>query len=272
MIALALSGCEVSRPRDFDGAVEIVWASCAVRTFPTRVSDGLGICLKDGAAHAVRSDGRSIIYPANAVCVRFPGCVWSSEAAAAGFVSIDISPQLLPMELAGRRMQFVPQSQLPGIAALASHLDSDGDYFGRQEALARLLLELLPLGHERVILHAAVARAREFLETFVGHDLTLDELAAVSCCDKYRLIRAFKRELGLTPYAYFLRLRLKRAQQLLALGYTPAQAAPAVGFADQAHLTRHFKRIVGLTPAGYARSANAGGSQFRSRPDVSTVI
>jgi AraC-like DNA-binding protein len=255
MIALALSGCEVSRPRDFDGAVEIVWASHAVRSFPARISNGLGICLKRGAAHAVRSDGRSLIYPANAVCIRFPGCVWSSEAAAAAFVSIDVAPQLLPMDLAGRRMQFVPPSRLPGIAALAAQLDSGADRFSRQEALARLLVDLLPLGRERVVLRAAVARAREFLETFVEHDLRLDELAAASGCDKFTLIRAFKRELGLPPYAYFLRLRLKRAQQLLARGYRPAEAATAVGFADQAHLTRHFKRIVGLTPAGYAREA-----------------
>jgi AraC-like DNA-binding protein len=252
---IGLSGCRISRPLDLDGAVEIVWASHAVRRFPMRVSDGLGVCLKSGSAHAVRSDGRWLTYPENAVSIRYPGCVWSSEPTAAAFVSIDIAPPLLPAELEYRTMQFVPPSRLPAIGVLAARLDGAGERFSRQEAVARLVAQLLPLTRERAASHAAVARARGFLEAFVGHDLGLDDLAAAAGCDKFSLIRAFKRELGLPPYAYFLRLRLRRAQTLLARGYRPAEVATATGFADQAHFTRHFRRIVGLTPGRYARQA-----------------
>ncbi len=259
---IALSGCRISHPPDFDGAVEIVRASYAVRSFPMRVSDELGICLKNGPAHSVRSDGRALTYPENAVCIRFPGCVWSSEAAAAAFISIDISPRILPMEIESRRMEFVPSSKLPGIAALAAHLDASNERFSREEAIIRLVNELLPLAHQPLSRHAAVARARAFLETFAGQHLTLDDLASAAGCDKFTLIRVFKRELGVPPYAYFLRLRLRLAQRLLARGYRPAQAASATGFADQAHFTRQFKRIVGLTPGGLRTTgAYRGGCQ-----------
>lgn len=254
---IALSGCRVSHPPDFDDRVEFVWGPPAVRNFPARVSEGLGICLKRGRAHAVKSDGRSLTFPDDAVCIRFPGCVWSSEAAAVGFVSIDVSPQALPIDLTGRRMQFVAASRLPGIAALAMHLDSPSDRFSRQEALVRVVTELLPLASERVVLRTPVARAREFLETCAAQDVALDDVAAAAECDKFALIRSFKRELGITPYSYALRLRVKRAQQLLVQGYRPAQVATATGFCDQAHFTRHFKRTVGVPPARYARQARA---------------
>src|SRR5262245_57007810 len=88
---VALAGCRISRPAVFEGGVEIVVARTATRGFPTRVSEGLGICLKSGPAHGVISDGRALSYPADAICVRYPGCVWSSEVTTGGFVSIDIT-------------------------------------------------------------------------------------------------------------------------------------------------------------------------------------
>lgn len=79
---IALGGCDISHPAGFDGGVEIVRAPLAPRSFPTRVSMALGLCFKDGPPHHVRCYGRDITYPRDAVCIRLPGCVWSSELSA----------------------------------------------------------------------------------------------------------------------------------------------------------------------------------------------
>ena len=79
---IALAGCTIWRPPLENGSVEIVSADSRPRRFPTRVTESLGICVKTGTAHAVRADGRPLVYPADSVCVRPPGCVWESEPGA----------------------------------------------------------------------------------------------------------------------------------------------------------------------------------------------
>jgi AraC-like DNA-binding protein len=81
--------------------------------------------------------------------------------------------------------------------------------------------------------------------------VSLTELAAMSGVSRFQLLRAFARELGITPHAYLVQRRVCVARQLLADGQTPAQAASQVGFADQSHMTRAFVRHVGITPGRY---------------------
>ncbi|RWU22924.1 AraC family transcriptional regulator [Pseudomonas alkylphenolica] len=96
-------------------------------------------------------------------------------------------------------------------------------------------------------------RAREYLHAHMADDVGLDELAAHSGIDRFRLTRQFKRAFGQTPHAYLVRLRLRAARALLARGEAPAEVAAQVGFADQSHLGLWFRRAYRLTPASYQR-------------------
>jgi hypothetical protein len=89
---IALAGCRILRPAAAPERIEVVSAAGARRRFPPRVSTTLGICLKHGPAYEVTVNGRRLVYPADAICVRGPGCVWSSEPSTVGFLSVDISP------------------------------------------------------------------------------------------------------------------------------------------------------------------------------------
>jgi hypothetical protein len=93
---VALSGCRIVRPPELSERVEIVVAGPAVRTFPPRVSTGLGVCVKVGGTHEVAVDGRRTSYPADGVSLRAPRCVWASGEGVHGFVSVDVDPELLP--------------------------------------------------------------------------------------------------------------------------------------------------------------------------------
>lgn len=96
-------------------------------------------------------------------------------------------------------------------------------------------------------------RARDYLHANLTQDIGLDELAAASGCDRFRLTRAFKQAFGLPPHAYLIQLRLARARQLLGRGVAPALVAADLGFADQSHLGRWFRRAYGVTPAYYRK-------------------
>jgi AraC-like DNA-binding protein len=73
------------------------------------------------------------------------------------------------------------------------------------------------------------------------------------------------RELGITPHALLVRIRLWRAVARLAGGVPIASVAAAVGFTDQAHFTRRFKRAYGCTPARFVEQrvtrGDAGGDR-----------
>jgi AraC-like DNA-binding protein len=79
----------------------------------------------------------------------------------------------------------------------------------------------------------------------------LADLAADAGLSRYQLLRAFRAEVGMPPYAWLAQHRVARARLLLEHGHRPAEAATLTGFADQAHLTRWFRRVVGVTPGAY---------------------
>jgi AraC-like DNA-binding protein len=87
---------------------------------------------------------------------------------------------------------------------------------------------------------------------------TLAEVAADLELSRYQLLRAFRDEMGMPPYAWLAQHRVTRARALLEVGHRPAEAATLVGFADQAHLTRWFRRVVGVTPGAYRNSVQDG--------------
>jgi AraC-like DNA-binding protein len=83
----------------------------------------------------------------------------------------------------------------------------------------------------------------------------LADLTNETGLSRFQALRAFKRDFGLTPHTYQLRVRLGLAQRSLRDGGRAADVAADLGFADQSHFTRHFKRFVGLTPTEYARGS-----------------
>ena len=89
-----------------------------------------------------------------------------------------------------------------------------------------------------------------------------NELAEHAGLDKFRLVRAFRAEVGLPPYEYLTQLRVARARELLRHGVSVAEAAHTLGYYDESQLHRHFRRIVGVTPGVYA----AGFAHLRKPP------
>lgn len=82
----------------------------------------------------------------------------------------------------------------------------------------------------------------------------LAEIAADLGLSRYQVVRAFRDDVGMPPYAWMAQHRVARARLLLEKGRRPAEVASLVGFADQAHLTRWFRRVVGVTPGAYRNS------------------
>lgn len=129
----------------------------------------------------------------------------------------------------------------------------------RQSALDGLLERLTTHLHWRTRyaedprLPRVAQKAREYLHANARYDIGLDQLAAATGVDRFRLTRAFMAAYGIAPHAYLVQLRLATARRLLARGELPATIAMELGFSDQSHLGRWFVRAYGLTPALYRK-------------------
>ena len=84
-----------------------------------------------------------------------------------------------------------------------------------------------------------------------GENVSLDTLAHEAGIGPFHLCRVFRRDIGLSPHAYQVHVRMRLAKSLLMEGMPISHVAAESGFADQAHLTRHFKRMFGVTPGRY---------------------
>lgn len=100
---------------------------------------------------------------------------------------------------------------------------------------------------------ACIRRALNMIEADPSSpQLTLARLAREVQLSRYQLLRSFSRELGLTPHAYILQLRLALARRLIRAGSPLAETASRAGFFDQSHLTHRFVGQFGVTPSRYA--------------------
>jgi AraC-like DNA-binding protein len=174
-------------------------------------------------------------------------------------------------ELAGRDAGGTPRFAVAAAADaagaalfVAAHqaLERDDDPLAAEELLHRAYARCLvrhacvapaAVGRER----GPVARAKALLAERHAEDLTLAAVAAVAGLSRHHLIRAFRRETGLTPHAWLVNCRVDAARARLRRGESPAEVAAATGFCDQAHLTRAFKARVGVTPGAYRAAAAA---------------
>ena len=88
--------------------------------------------------------------------------------------------------------------------------------------------------------------AVEFLNNHYGEDFHIDDLIRFMGYGRTRLFTLFKRHTGLTPNEYLVRLRIRKAKELVKQGTTDATTvAKTVGFNDSAYFKAVYLRYTG---------------------------
>jgi AraC-like DNA-binding protein len=99
----------------------------------------------------------------------------------------------------------------------------------------------------------AVQKAMDYLQQNLERRLPLTDLAAVATARSVpHFCTQFRREVGLTPAAYHLQLRLNAAREALrqpAIDVTTA--AQQYGFSSSQHFSTQFRRSFGITPRSW---------------------
>ncbi|MCZ0951503.1 MAG: helix-turn-helix domain-containing protein [Rhodospirillaceae bacterium] len=103
--------------------------------------------------------------------------------------------------------------------------------------------------------HRSLGPVMEWMEKNLHRSLDLEEIAENARLSKRTLNRRFLEQVGYPPIQWLLRLRMRRAQHLLANTRNSIERiASQVGAGSPAVFRKHFRRIVGTSPQEYRRS------------------
>jgi AraC-like DNA-binding protein len=103
---------------------------------------------------------------------------------------------------------------------------------------------------------ARLCRARDLITDFFAEPVSLTECAAEAGLSPWHLLRAFRSAFGETPKEYLTRLRLERAQHLLAVtSRSVTEVCLDVGFTSLGTFSTLFARRLGCSPRAFRRRA-----------------
>ncbi len=250
--------------------LQLLRASFRTRTFPRHSHEGYGVGVIEQGALGFYYRGENVVAPAGRINTVNPDEVHTGQAAAEGgwsyrmfYFSADVLQQMgeevfgRPVSLPFFTAGVIEDPDLAGLIRQAhSQLSDPRTARLEKETLWLTMVSLLIVRHtyDPPTLgragreEASIRRVIDFLDAHFAQDLSVGALAAVACLSPYHFIRVFARQTGLTPHAWLMQLRARKAKALLDQGLAIADVAAQTGFSDQSHLTKTFKRILGYTP------------------------
>ena len=256
---------------DPDLGLEAYQLQGVVQSFPTHFHEHYVIgCLAAGARRMTCRAGVFDLGPGDLVLLNprdSHGCA-PIDSIPLDYQAVNISQEVMERlcrDLTGRpglphfrRSAVSGGDAAPALRALYGAVASGAPRLEKEEAVCFLLEQLLrdhcgaslpESGTPALPIQALCG----YMEVHYTENLSLDQLASMTPFGKSYMLRAFTRQVGVSPYRYLQTVRLNRARAFLEQGYPAAEAAVMAGFADQSHFTRFFKEFTGLTPGQYQR-------------------
>ncbi|MNW35398.1 HTH-type transcriptional activator Btr [compost metagenome] len=113
-------------------------------------------------------------------------------------------------------------------------------------------LGLIPEREDKESKKQYIEAAIHLMNMKLEGNLTLDELSEYTRISKQHLNHLFKLSVGFAPIDYYLRLKMRRASQLLDLTtLSVKEICHVLGFKDPYYFSRLFRKIIGLSPTAY---------------------
>lgn len=134
----------------------------------------------------------------------------------------------------------------------------DGDNIPIEEQLISLSESLFPYYFDKDIKrdNSRIVKAKEMINDNLNSLINIDQLSSELGVSKYKLIRMFKKETGISPYQYYLSCKISYAKEIIDNTKDVYTAVTECDFTDLSHLNKQFKSIYGVTAFKYATELN----------------
>lgn len=169
---------------------------------------------------------------------------------------------------ANPRTRNVPIIVISGKVLSAEHIERL-EYAGvvfqskdilKAEETASVFRQVLE-GHIQVPIYNSilVKRTVTYLQKNYNQQLSLHKIAREVGVNRTTLLKSFHEEMGITPWEYLRRYRIKEAKQLLeTTTLSITEVATEVGFDDPAYFSRGFRAQTGQSPKEYRHNSILG--------------
>ncbi|BBI31645.1 AraC family transcriptional regulator [Cohnella abietis] len=97
-------------------------------------------------------------------------------------------------------------------------------------------------------------QAIQYLTLQYTQQISIEHLSGMLGYHRTHLCKLFKQSTGLSPMQYLMRIRMNRAELLLATPMTIDQVASSVGFSDALYFSRKFRNWRGQSPNEYRKT------------------
>lgn len=126
---------------------------------------------------------------------------------------------------------------------------------GRELFLCGKIYQLLSiLSEEQKGEENYIELAKAYLESNYMREISIQELAEKLNLNRSYFSTLFRKKMGKSPQEFLIDCRMEKACQLMAEhGYSPGEAAVAVGYPDIFSFSRMFKRRYGRSPRAYQK-------------------
>jgi transcriptional regulator GlxA family with amidase domain len=125
--------------------------------------------------------------------------------------------------------------------------------------------QYVPLRAQVGASRASLIAVAQLMDQHIEDPLPLDEIAAAAGLSRRQIERLFKQHLGKAPKRYYLRVRLKRARELLLQTSMPIlDVGVACGFRSSHHFSKCYRGEFGHPPSA-ERHAAAGEARLGPR-------
>ncbi len=253
--------------------LELLRATYIDHTFSRHTHEGYAIGVIEAGIEGFRYQGSNHIAPPSSVVVVHPGEVHTGHAVTkSGWTYRMFYPETHLLQKAASELADCSQP-LPYFPAIIQDLqlaaqlrylhlclENSASQLEKESLLIWTFAQLIskyaqaPPPTKSISPEAsAVICIQEYLQASYTKNISLEQLSNLVNLKPLRLLRVFRKTLGLPPHAYLVQVRVTQAKRLLARGISIAEVAAETGFSDQSHLHRHFKRVVGVTPGKYVR-------------------
>ncbi|TFE29435.1 helix-turn-helix transcriptional regulator [Cohnella luojiensis] len=123
----------------------------------------------------------------------------------------------------------------------------------RQLGAAKRQLEVVDPVRDNATEHI-IKQAIQFLSLQYTQSISIEHMSNMLGYHRTHLCKLFKQSTGVSPMQYLLKIRMQRAEALLATSMTVDQVASSVGYGDALYFSRKFRKWSGQSPSEYRQT------------------